>query len=142
MMERFSGERSQSGAMLLEALIAILVFSMGILALVGLQATAVQQSTDAKYRSEAALLANEVIAEMWVSNRAASVLESNFKTGGGAFSAWEARVASVLPGVVTGTATAPDIAVGSDGSVTVIVRWAAPNEPATVHQYVSVAQIR
>lgn len=53
--------RQQSGVILLEALLAILIFSLGILALVGLQAAAVKQSADAKYRTEAALLANEVI---------------------------------------------------------------------------------
>jgi type IV pilus assembly protein PilV len=44
--------------MLLEALIAILIFSFGILGLVGLQANAINLSTDAKYRADAALLAN------------------------------------------------------------------------------------
>ena len=55
--------------MLLEAFIAILIFSMGILAIVGMQASAVKTSADAKYRSEASLLANELIGQMWVSNR-------------------------------------------------------------------------
>ena len=54
---------AQSGVMLLEALIAILIFSLGILALIGLQATAISQSTDARYRSEAALLANDIEIE-------------------------------------------------------------------------------
>ena len=46
----------QSGVMLLEALIAILIFSLGILSLVALQATAVQLTSDAKYRTDATLL--------------------------------------------------------------------------------------
>ena len=46
--------RRQGGFMLIEALIAILIFSIGILGIVGLQAAAVNQSTDARYRSEAA----------------------------------------------------------------------------------------
>ena len=37
----------QDGMMLLEGLIAILVFSLGILALVGMQGVAVKQVTDA-----------------------------------------------------------------------------------------------
>ena len=63
------GLRHQAGSMLLEAFIAILIFSMGILAIVGMQASAVKSSADAKYRSEASLLANELIGQMWVSDR-------------------------------------------------------------------------
>ena len=52
----------QSGVMLLEAMIAILIFSLGVLGVVGMQAMAVAASRDAKYRADAALLA-EVCAE-------------------------------------------------------------------------------
>ena len=41
----------QRGAMLLEALIGILIFSMGILAMIGLQATAVRMNTGSKERA-------------------------------------------------------------------------------------------
>jgi type IV pilus assembly protein PilV len=53
--------------MLLEALIAILIFSLGILSLVALQATSIQLTSDAKYRTDATLLANRLIGQMWVS---------------------------------------------------------------------------
>ena len=43
--------------MLLEALIAILIFSMGILALMGMQATAINTVSESKYRSNAGFLA-------------------------------------------------------------------------------------
>ncbi|MBL8367702.1 MAG: hypothetical protein JNM54_07255, partial [Candidatus Accumulibacter sp.] len=45
--------REQAGVMLLEALIAILVFSLGILSLVALQATSIKLTGDAKYRTDA-----------------------------------------------------------------------------------------
>lgn len=56
---------SQSGAMLLEALIAILIFSLGILAVIGLQAQSIRNSSEAKYRSDASYLANQLIGRMW-----------------------------------------------------------------------------
>lgn len=56
---------SQSGAMLLEALIAILIFSLGILAVIGLQAQSIRNSAEAKYRSDASYLANQLIGRMW-----------------------------------------------------------------------------
>ena len=58
--------KSQNGVILIEALIGILIFSIGILALIGMQAAAMKNTTDAKYRSEAAFLANQIIGQMWV----------------------------------------------------------------------------
>ena len=58
--------RSQTGVMLLEALIGILIFSIGILALIGMQGAAIRNTTDARYRSEASFLANQIIGQMWV----------------------------------------------------------------------------
>lgn len=51
--------------MLLEALIAILLFSLGILALIGLQARSIGFAGQAKYRTDAALLSERLIGEMW-----------------------------------------------------------------------------
>ena len=44
---------AQQGVVLLESLIAILIFSMGILALVGLQAAMISNTSNAKYRADA-----------------------------------------------------------------------------------------
>ncbi|PJC03819.1 MAG: prepilin-type cleavage/methylation domain-containing protein, partial [Gallionellales bacterium CG_4_9_14_0_8_um_filter_55_61] len=51
--------------MLLEALIAFLIFAMGLLGVIGLQATAINNTLDARYRSDAAFLANQIIAQIW-----------------------------------------------------------------------------
>ena len=133
--------RHQSGMILIEALLAILIFSLGILALVGLQATAIKQSADAKYRTEAALLTNEIIGQMWVSDRTTAVLQANFNTGGTAYNNWFARVSGILPGAA---ANPPAIAIDGQGLATVTVNWIAPNEPANapIHNYVAMAQIR
>lgn len=57
--------KSQQGVVLLESLIAILIFSMGILALVGLQSAMVKNTSDAKYRSEASFIAQQKLGEIW-----------------------------------------------------------------------------
>lgn len=144
MNTRTDFSQRQSGVVLLESLLAILIFSLGILALIGLQATAVKQSTDARYRSEAALLANDIIGQMWVSDRTPATLQGNFNTGGPLYNAWFARVSGTLPGVVANTPTAPTIAIDANGIATVTVYWIAPSEPAGTprHEYVTLAQIR
>ena len=55
----------QQGAVLVEAMISILIFSMGVLAIVGLQAAMVQNTTDSKYRADASYIAQQRIGTMW-----------------------------------------------------------------------------
>lgn len=132
---------SQSGFSLIEGLVAILIFSFGILALVSMQATSIQQSSGAKYRSEASLLANDLIGQMWVSDRTAATLQTNFNTGGASYNAWLANVQATLP---TAAASAPTVAVSAAGVATINLFWKAPNEEpaAPAHRYTTVAQIR
>src|SRR5665811_2244945 len=61
--------RTQEGAFLLEALIGILIFSLGILGIVGLQAQAIRSTNDAEYRAEAVYLANSLVSQMWADDR-------------------------------------------------------------------------
>lgn len=143
-----STRRQQGGVMLLEALIAILIFSIGILGVVGLQATAVKQSTDARYRSEAAHLAEQLIGTMWTSNREVTVLQTQFNTCTDAatcpgYANWLTKVRAVLPGVETGTPTEPSVIVDGTGIVTISVFWRSPGDAAdeNPHRFDVQAQI-
>jgi type IV pilus assembly protein PilV len=60
----------QAGFTLIEVMIAVLVFSLGILAMTGLQAEAIRLSTDAQQRAEATYLADQLLARMLISDRA------------------------------------------------------------------------
>lgn len=115
---------TQHGSMMLEALISILIFSIGILAIIGLQAASIKMSSDAKYRSDASFLASQLVAQMWNGvavqvpatgfNCNANPLNSdaytgtefnpylgNYSglsiTGGAAFSNWASAVVATLP---------------------------------------------
>lgn len=142
--------RTQSGIVLLEGLIAILIFSLGILAVVGLQAVAVKQVADARYRSEAALLANQLLGTMWVGDRTATALQSNFNSGGKTYNSYSAWLGNAsTPGTVAGTlpgvaANPPTVVVDGAGTVTVTIHWLAPSAAANAaaHTYVTIAQIK
>jgi type IV pilus assembly protein PilV len=112
--------QGQGGVILLEVLVAVLVFSVGILAVIGLQAAAIGNVADAKYRVDAGAIADRVIGQMWVD-------QSNFANYTGTSSLSE------LPsGHMTVTA------VGS--AVTVTITWQPPNAPAA-HTFSTVARI-
>lgn len=54
----------QQGSVLIEAMVALVIFSMGVLALVGLQSAIIKNSSDNRYRAEAQLIAQTHIANM------------------------------------------------------------------------------
>lgn len=155
----------QSGIMLLEALIAILIFSLGVLGVVGLQASSFAASRDAQYRTDAGLLANDLIGQMYSGNRDGVSLQNTFQgdcddslacslvVDRPAFIAWRNRVSDSLPGVAVnppivyvGAGCAPDGVVGVTGppatstQVCITVRWMAPNE-TVAHFYRVIVQI-
>lgn len=133
--------QAQSGVMLIEALIGILIFSIGVLAMIGMQATAMRATIDAKYRSEASFLANEIIGAMWVDrtnlNGYITSPGSPAACPGAAPCGWLTRVQNTLP-QATG-ANAPTIAVAGQ-QATVTVRWLRPGE-STPSNHVAVATI-
>ena len=142
----------QSGVMLLEALIAILVFSLGVLGLVSLQASTVQAGRDAQYRSQASTLAGDLVGQMWASDRVGTNLQTSFQgdgeqvgptnvvTDGAAYTAWAGRVSNQLPGTIDFppvVQVTPGV-VGPPATATqviITVRWRAPNEAAGNHAY-------
>ena len=133
--------RLQGGFSLIEGLVSILIFSLGILALVGLQSNSMQLSSAAKYRSDASLLANALIGQMWVTDRTSTTLQANFNTGGASYATWLADVQATLP---ASAASAPTVDVSASGVVTVNIYWKAPNEQASApaHQYTAIAQVK
>lgn len=158
--------QQQSGVMLIEALIAILIFSLGILGVVGLQATALSVSRDAHYRADAALLANELVGLMFTSNRTGTVLEANFRgtagfistkdrddpdrcqtdnpaTDGSMYCLWfNNRVIDSLPGadIVPPQVVVTPGAAGNASTASITVRWRAPSDVVN-RQYIMVVTI-
>lgn len=58
--------RAQRGIALIESLISLLLVALGMVALLNLQSLNVRNTADAKYRSEAALLAQKRVAEIFL----------------------------------------------------------------------------
>ena len=144
----------QSGVMLLEALIGILIFSIGILAMVGLQSLSVKNQADAKYRADASYLANQIIGQMWadranlanyahnptpvVTTLAPPSCAPNAAPSGNAnVTAWTARIANILPGAAS---TRQQIIIGAGNQVTVVVCWKAPVE-TSYHKHLAMTFI-
>lgn len=127
--------RDPEGVMLIEVLIGMLIFSIGILAMLGMQTTALRATVDAKYRSEAGFLANQIVGVMWSDADNLSDYETATCSSTTTCNTWLTAVEATLPSA-TG-ANAPTIAV-TGRQVTVTVRWQRPGEPAaSQHQIVA-----
>jgi type IV pilus assembly protein PilV len=138
------GHTRAAGFALVEVLVAVLLFTIGILGLVGLQATMTQTQTGGKVRADAANLVDELATVMWgeVGNQATLANLNAFTTAGcagaAACNAWLTKLGKVLPGgtlseLVFDNAT--DAANANYGLVTVKLQWSLPN--SGTHQYVS-----
>jgi len=117
-----NGKSAQQGVVLLEALVAILIFSMGVLALVGLQAAMIKNTSDSKYRSEASFIAQQRIGKIWSDpDNAVAYLEA------------DTDISALLP---SGTRTVTQPAAGQ---FMVTVTWQQPGQ--SVHNFTTIATI-
>jgi type IV pilus assembly protein PilV len=112
-------KQTQAGAVLLEALIAILIFSFGILAITGLQGAMMKSAADATYRAEAAYSVQRQLGEM---------LSSPLALGGNN----EIPIYSLPSGKLT-------TKLLSEGRYQFVVTWQVPGE--TDHRYEAVTSI-
>ncbi len=153
--------RRQQGVMLLEALIGILIFSVGILAMVGMQAAAFSASADAKSRAEAAAYANQIISDIWMgvdrtSTGTLTTTLNNFQyntsgtdcsySGGAAdntntvLAGWVSDVTNASTGLLGATAAMQQVLVSTANlnQVTVTICWKTPQDArARKHQVIS-----
>lgn len=110
----------QRGTTLIEILVSLVLLSVGLLGLVGLHARTLQTSVDAQQRSDAALLANEIVTAMWLTHDA-----SNNSAVSAAFTNWQAQAARALPSASYSVGT-PD----ASGAVRITLNWQSPSQQA------------
>ena len=110
---------------MIEALIALLIFSFAALGLVGLQASMVRATGSAKYRAEAAYLANDLVGTMWADGaRAADLIKYRDSCDSHApCKNWKDKVALALPGSTATLAIDPN-----SGQVDITLTWQVPGE--------------
>ena len=111
----------QNGVVLLESLIAILIFSFGILGIVGLQAAMIKNTSDSRYRIEAGFITQQVIGTLWAD-------PANLASYAGTVD-----ISSLLP---NGTRL---IQIPAVGQVIITVSWQQPG--GSVHQFVTSTDI-
>jgi type IV pilus assembly protein PilV len=121
----FPRRRAARGFTLIEVLVAILIFSVGILGAIGMQAKLQQSTSQNGDRARASMLANEMASQMWAL-QTVDPSDSSLVT---VYSAWQTRVAtpsgSGAAGLPSGAAS---VAYNSTTKTsTIIIKWREPS---------------
>jgi type IV pilus assembly protein PilV len=122
------------GVVLLEALVAITIFMVGVLGVLALQAKMVTSTSASKYRADAAFLATEIIGQMWSDVPNMAKYDVSQCSGYALCSGWTTKVASRLP------QGAARVTVAGN-QVTVTVSWTPPNSVASNYTTISTIQL-
>lgn len=122
--------QQQRGVVLIEGLIAILIFSIAVLGLVGLQVSMSRAQSSAKYRIDASNLAADLVGTIWADSGKRTSYDTAGCPGHPPCKAWSDRLKATLP------ASSYDIVFDSaTGDFNITLRWSVPNEGA--HQFVT-----
>lgn len=125
--------RVAGGFTLVEVLVTIVVLSLGVLGVAALQIGAMRAAQQAYYRTQAAMLAQQIVAAMRA-NRAAAVHEGHYATDFGNkpscsgnaglavcdLAAWKTALRTRLP------QGRGKVSVDAGNVVTVCIRWSPP----------------
>ena len=123
---RFEG--AQHGMALLECMMALLIFSVGLLGLLGLEARVMNISTDSENRNRAAMLASEVASQMWLNNTVLSTAPSIAAIAANASD----QTQGGLPGGVVNVTAVPLTTNAADITITWQEVSDAPLSPSTL----------
>lgn len=129
--QRSASKRSRRGFALIEVLVSVLLFSIGVLGLMAVHAKSSQTSVDSEDRGRAAILASQLASQMWANNTV-SLDDSTIST-------WKTQVANTTGyGLPNGSGS---VSV-SDSIATITVTWRAPwKGTSETNRYVTQVEI-
>jgi type IV pilus assembly protein PilV len=120
---------------LIEVLISVLLFSVGILGLVSLQAKMTHAQTEAKARATASYLAAELTGLMWADIANLAQYQSSGCASYAQCKSWSDKLSNAL------TSSSSTVTLStSTGDVSITITWQLPGGSA--HQYQTVTTIK
>jgi len=132
-----TSRQQQKGAYLLEALIGILIFALGVLGIVGLQAASLRTTTDSAMRAEAVFAANQLLGQMWADDEFQLIARYASAIGGQPYKDFAAQLKTAQggtwvadPAVIFDTVPAPS---QTSHYVVINIQWKSTG--GDIHSY-------
>jgi type IV pilus assembly protein PilV len=127
----------KNGFFIMEALISILIFIIGVLGILQLQVSQMQATADAQYRSQASYMADNLMTQIIIDKENIDTFVDKTNPE---YMDWENNLRNVLPGV---NDNPPEIttSIATTGGILVkiVVKWKAPqNELASQYELKSI----
>lgn len=122
---RLAARQRMSGIVLIEVMIALLIFMFGVLGLVGLQAALTRSTTDSKVRADAAYLASEMVGRLWSDTTNVASYDASNCASTPLCKEWQAKVAASLP---NGTGSVGVTVSSGDAAATITITWIGPDK--------------
>lgn len=113
---------TQQGMALVECLMAMLIFSVGLVGLMGLEARVMTISTAAEDRGRASLFASEVASNMWLNKTVASATAAP--------AALQTRLIDAKNGGLPSGAVTVTPVAGTTNAADIVITWQPPSDPA------------
>lgn len=110
----------------MESMVAVLIFSVGIVGNLGLMAQMTRAQGAAQWKSQASMLSSEIVAVMWADSEA-NLIGYTSSCSSQRCVEWKQKVAGSLPG---GMGTVESL---GSGIVKVGIEWTVPGEGS--HSY-------
>lgn len=135
LMAAKSSVGNQKGFVVIEALMAMLVFAIGILGLIATQAAMTREQTNAKARIDAANLVTDITGMMWGDIANIANYRSENCNNYPRCKDWISKVVTTMPSASTSVAVDD-----GTGVVSIVVTWKMPNGDS--HQFQTETTIR
>ena len=138
---------AQAGSFIIEAIISLILFAVGLIGLLGLSAQGLNQVGQSKSRNDASFLVGELFSDMWVNSSVNlttwnTKLQAAIPNATGSVYLTTCDCVSTATNACSGTVASGTVAISNSQAVTVCVTWTDRKEnSATPRLYQASTQI-
>jgi hypothetical protein len=116
------------GESLISSMLSLLVFSAGIMSLLGLLSNTLIETASVEYRSKASSIASNTLVNMMIGDKSLDKLKTHYANPNGEqYKEFLRRVQANLPGTLE-EKNYPTISVGEKGVVEIKIKWKSPSD--------------
>lgn len=121
-------QKVNKGESLISTMLSMLIFSTGIMSMLGLLSNTLIETASVEYRSKASAHANDIMVDMMIGDKSLVNLKEQYTSPKGEkYRAFLKRVQTNLPGTLE-EKNYPTIDIDNKGGVEIKIKWKSPSD--------------